>query len=244
MYGSKRRYRNRPRRYASKVRSVGKKRSYPMVKARRYTVPKTIALRGKWENPLRQRGLFKLRYADTDFDMSTTAGASYRTTYAFAGNGLYDPDTTGVGVQPYGYDQITTLFNIYRVYASQIKVRFFCEEATPKLVVTVFPAISTPTYLDPSDLRVMPLARQHVISNQEGINRGNFLKQYCSTYTLLRESSKDRDAQGATSSNPTAIWYWCVVADTSDTTGEITCSMDVQITYYVQLTKNMNVNES
>ena len=52
---------------------------------------------------------------------------SYRITAAqfhkvFSGNGLYDPDVSGVGHQPLGFDQWMTLYNRYRVYASRIVV--------------------------------------------------------------------------------------------------------------------------
>lgn len=42
----------------------------------------------------------------------------------FRANDLYDPDYTGVGHQPYGFDQLMTLYSHYTVLGSKIKVVF------------------------------------------------------------------------------------------------------------------------
>lgn len=42
---------------------------------------------------------------------------------AFRLNGLFDPDFTGVGHQPLGFDQMTPLYSLYRVYKVDINVR-------------------------------------------------------------------------------------------------------------------------
>ena len=46
---------------------------------------------------------------------TTGTGGIVGTTNTFRLNGLYDPDTTGVGHQPYGFDQITPFFSSYTV---------------------------------------------------------------------------------------------------------------------------------
>jgi len=42
--------------------------------------------------------------------------------YIFRGNSLYDPDYTGVGGQPYGHDQWSTIYASYIVLRSRIRV--------------------------------------------------------------------------------------------------------------------------
>ena len=44
--------------------------------------------------------------------------------YAFRANGLYDPDVTGTGHQPYGFDQYMVLYQRYKVLRSRITVSF------------------------------------------------------------------------------------------------------------------------
>ena len=50
---------------------------------------------------------------------TTTSG---RYTQTFRGNGLYDPDYSGVGHQPRGFDQWANLYQAYYVYKVQINI--------------------------------------------------------------------------------------------------------------------------
>jgi len=52
-----------------------------------------------------------LRYSDY-FQLTTTSGAV--STYVFAANGLYDPNITGTGHQPMGFDQLLQFYNHYQ----------------------------------------------------------------------------------------------------------------------------------
>lgn len=60
--------------------------------------------------------------------------------YVFRLNSLYDPNLTGVGHQPQGYDQMAQFYNTYRVYKVDIYVRvtaishtglYLCTAITP-----------------------------------------------------------------------------------------------------------------
>jgi hypothetical protein len=42
-------------------------------------------------------------------------------------NSIFDPDLTGTGHQPYGYDQLSALYNRYRVLSSSWKITFHAE---------------------------------------------------------------------------------------------------------------------
>ena len=44
--------------------------------------------------------------------------------YVFTANGLFDPNITGIGHQPRGFDQLKELFDHYHVVQSKIKVTF------------------------------------------------------------------------------------------------------------------------
>lgn len=248
MYGRRKRYVIRRRRAPN--RRVPKKSSRAMAAShpyRRKAVIPRSPFRSKWKSPLAQGALLKFKYADSDFDMSTTAGNSYRQYYTFGANNLFDPDQTGVGVQPYGFDPTCSLFGNYQVYASKIKVRFYtAENPVYKAVCTVIP--TTDIFLDwydPNDLRVTAKAKQHIISSQEGITRGHFINHYCTTSRVfIGCSSKDADFGALVTSNPTRGWYWAVFTDTTDMATEDTIFMDVQITYYAVMRKTTNNNES
>lgn len=62
----------------------------------------------------------KLRYSDS-VQMAPTATPS---NYFFHANGLFDPDETGSGHQPMGFDQYMALYDHYKVLGSKITVTF------------------------------------------------------------------------------------------------------------------------
>lgn len=76
----------------------------------------------------------KLRYCA---EITLDPAASTIAYHTFSANGLYDPDLTGTGHQPYGFDQLMALYNNYEVLSSRVR-------ATP---VSTAAADNTPGYL-------------------------------------------------------------------------------------------------
>jgi hypothetical protein len=62
----------------------------------------------------------RLHYYETGLDI--TSGTGTAGTYFFQANGAYDPNITGVGHQPMGFDQIMLFFTSYTVVASEVLV--------------------------------------------------------------------------------------------------------------------------
>lgn len=60
----------------------------------------------------------KLRYSTT-FQLTCTSGAA--ATYVFRANDLFDPDYTGTGHQPMGFDQMILFYNHFVVLSAKIK---------------------------------------------------------------------------------------------------------------------------
>lgn len=58
--------------------------------------------------PIPQRYITKMKYSEL---VSTNANGFY----AFNLNSIFDPNRTGIGHQPYGFDTLATLYNRYRV---------------------------------------------------------------------------------------------------------------------------------
>lgn len=68
--------------------------------------------------PIANRLITKLKYVDTVTIPLNIDGVGV---WEFRLNSLYDPDFSGGGHQPYGYDQLTTLYQQYRVFGARIK---------------------------------------------------------------------------------------------------------------------------
>jgi hypothetical protein len=84
----------------------------------------------------------ELSYADY-FSMNPTPGGPV--SYLFVCNGLFDPNFTGTGHQPYGFDQLMANYAHYQVLSSTIEVVLF-----PKALLVG--AQTTTTTLDPQIL--------------------------------------------------------------------------------------------
>lgn len=73
-----------------------------------------------------------LKYTDIFFVTVTTATAASQ---IFNLNSLFDPDRTGTGHQPYGFDQLAALYNRYRVLKCRWKIEFAAATASYNIVV-------------------------------------------------------------------------------------------------------------
>lgn len=228
-------------------RATYKRRTGRKLRPRRRYVNPSKGLRTKWTNPIPAGASVKLKYIDNAFNGST-ASPTYQKFYIFRGNSVFDPDYTGVGVQPYGYDQltpsiytwtqvkasaITLTWSIYSAAASQVKVFVFHNRAPTML------------YSDCSDLRVWPGCRYRIASKDNGFTRKNWIKAYCSTKKALMHAWNDKDVTSPYNATPVLAWYWFVVFDTSDVAETVSITFDVKITYYTKLIRaGENINES
>lgn len=64
--------------------------------------------------PFAQRYICKMKYAEVRTVTGPIGGGLAQ--YNWNLNSVFDPNLTGIGHQPYGYDQLVDLYNRYRVY--------------------------------------------------------------------------------------------------------------------------------
>lgn len=65
--------------------------------------------------------MVRLRYCE---EVSLNPSSTSYQGYVFTANGCYDPNVTGVGHQPSGFDQMMEYYDHYRVVGSKITVKF------------------------------------------------------------------------------------------------------------------------
>lgn len=191
----------------------------------------------------------KVRYQDTWFNMST-AGA-WQTVNVFSGNSPYDPDATGVGVQPYSWDQLAAFYNYYRCNAAKIVCTFYPSTpvtTTSKQAAIIFPlgSAAQPTNHSFPDLMQIAGAKMVQLSSGRLDNRPIVLKHYWSTKKAWRGvyNAKDNDFVAAMNTNPSQRWYFHVYTDSVDAATNATIYMDVRITYYVFLENRIPLAQS
>lgn len=78
-----------------------------------------------------RRYMTKLRYAENG--LSVNPGAGLVAEYIFRANDVFDPNQSGVGHQPRGFDQLMPLYNHFTVLGSKITVNV-CNEGNNEAV--------------------------------------------------------------------------------------------------------------
>lgn len=181
----------------------------------------------------------KVVYAET-FSLASTSGAIAN--QSFSGNSPYDPDSTGVGHQPYFYDQLTTIYNSYMCYGSKIEIIAGTNSSTDARMV-LRPSIPA-TAIGDIDLECeRPHAKCWYIK-PEGESRPRM--KYASTRRIFGTQNKtlDENFQAASSANPNNRWYWLIGMKPTDDSSTITCQMTVKITYYCRFFDRATVSSS
>lgn len=74
----------------------------------------------------------KLKYS-TDYTWATTLAFDQQ----YRLNSLFDPDFTGVGTQPTGFDQLSALYEKYRVWSCRYTIKFLERNTTGSKIVIV-----------------------------------------------------------------------------------------------------------
>lgn len=103
-------------------------------------------------HPIPQRYITKMKYSEF---ISTNANGNY----AFNLNSIYDPNRTGVGHQPYGFDQLAALYNRYRVIACGFRLHIAAGTGTSgqqSIQLAALPSNEPQTVLSISEWRENP----------------------------------------------------------------------------------------
>lgn len=247
-YGYSKRYRSRRTRSFRRTKRTGTSRTTRGYRRKgRYS--KVSPRRQLWKNPLPLRGFYRFKFQDSGYSL-TTAAVTFQSSMNFRLNSLYDPDPQIGGVQPYGFDQLCSangIYNFYRVYASKITIypRVQMNATTNwSLRVCVFPSKQGVTYTEFEDVCQIPGASY---ASFNSITNGKpKLKSYMSMKKLWGAPPIGSDFMAGYNANPSQISYWTVLADSSgmSTPAQVTGVFDVRITYYTELTRGDNVNES
>lgn len=113
--------------------------------------------------PVAKKHIVRLKYADV-FGFTVSAGST--SVQAMNLNSLFDPDRTGVGHQPYGFDQLAALFAHYRVFRTKWHIEF--AGSSDRLHATVIPVNALPVTTSYSNLMEQPLAINKALSFDGG----------------------------------------------------------------------------
>jgi len=132
--------------------------------------------------------------------------------YVFSANGCYDPDITGTGHQPYGFDQMMAMYNHYEVVESCIRVTPFSTQVTVPFVFCIKLDDNSVGTGTPELAMEMPMTASVAVSNYaNGTSRTQLYKKF-NQLSFWGTKSSDRETWGDVASNPVDQAYFVISA--------------------------------
>lgn len=102
--------------YRAKRRSTKKRRRFRRRSFLRTKGPGLVR-----SSPLPKKFKYQTKYVETQVNLDPGVGGT-TATHVFSLNSLYDPDVTGAGHQPIGFDQLMPLYDHYTVIGARVRV--------------------------------------------------------------------------------------------------------------------------
>lgn len=177
----------------------------------------------------------KFKYTDSKILNDNVGGVG--AIHVFSGNSLHDPDHTGIGGQPLGYDQWSAFYSKYMVYGAKIKCTFLSRSnlaSTGNLCVTVVPQPSVPsvTY-SPIDIIQHPYSKYKYLTQGDGSRGVSTITTYMSAKKMFGINQLDTTDHGAiVGGDPSDRWFYGIQAIAMDGTSTLSVQVLVEITYY------------
>lgn len=167
---------------------------------------------GTYNTPLPQSQKATHRYA-TSFNLDPSTGGVLAK-HVFSANGMYDPDITGSGHQPNGFDQLATLYNHYTVVGSKITIQCFNYDSAQTQIAGLSTLADSTGFTGDIFQYVEQGKSKYVTMGQKGADRSKKLVTTFSTKKFFRKSNvmDEDDLKGDDTQNPTEQAYYHVVA--------------------------------
>ncbi len=151
--------------------------------------------------------------------------------YVFRANSGFDPNQTGSGSQPVGWDNLLAFYNASFGVGSRININVINGTTVP-VQFGVAPTIASTTISSYDNMKIY--GRQTVFGYADGTTRGSSsVKAIQNEVTTLRFFNQpfDRDFVAAGQALPSKNLFWSIVFQTSDQTTLISLSFQVEIFY-------------
>lgn len=164
----------------------------------------------------------RLRYAAT-INLNPTASGD-PVFYAMCANGMYDPDYTGVGHQPMGFDQWMSAYNHFQVDSSSISVRWIptsADSVAPGIFGVILDDDQVPPYIGGDYYTLLETGRTGHASYGlvEGIGKGKnpMVRKTFNAKRFFGSKFIEGDLKyaGNTGTNPTETAFFHIWACTS-----------------------------
>lgn len=223
-----------PKRKRSRKNVGRRKRSF---KRRRQRLTLVRNPRGIFAKTFKQ----SFRYVDTvTLDPGVGDAIAY---HSFSANGMYDPDITGVGHQPMGFDQLVGITHVnYVVIGSRIKCTFMSQSDNAGIgtayVGVLRSKFSTPISTSINDVMESKQTRVYTMTSADA-NQKKIVSSKMNVGKFLgTKVMQEDDTAGSVGANPAEQAYYVVFA-ASNNLGTDPASIQVLIELeYIAVLKN------
>lgn len=158
--------------------------------------------------PLAASTIRTLRYAG-QFSINSPVGTAGG--YVFSANGLYDPDISGTGHQPYGFDQMMAMYNHYEVLSSCIRVTAFNTLETVGFFIGIKVDDNSTSTGDAELILEQPYWNAKPILSNQGARAIQVYNQF-DAKKFFGDKSGDRATWGDVAANPQDQAYYIIAA--------------------------------
>jgi len=175
-----------------------------------------------------------------------TTGAVLAGGYVFTCNGLYDPNITGVGHQPMGFDQMMLFYEHYTVTEAEITVNFYNNDVDDAVMVGVLIAPDATIETVFSKLNENGMLTKHWLTPSGGHDpKCSFkLKADVSKINGRKGIVGDDLFRGDSASNPTEQTYFHLFAYNQTTVNAVNVVFEVLINYKAKFTEPRKLIQS
>lgn len=178
----------------------------------------------------------KLFYCENGIGSTSSAGLC--TTYFFSANGMFDPNVTGTGHQPMGFDQMMLMYEQYSVTSAKISVTFVNASASNILD-------SVGLYLSPDTTNITVISRLlengnivwttlmpvFLIGSVKTLSLEVDIATYFGKNLNKRAITLDSDLYGTAAANPNEQCYFGLLSFDPTGTNVVTTDFVVEIEY-------------
>lgn len=182
----------------------------------------------------------------SDFGRAVDPGLASIASYVYSLNGLYDPDITGVGGQPTGFDQYMALYAKYTVLKAKVTCQFMNTDTGYAQVAGCNVAGLSTTSNDPAVyLRNNNMGYKAVETYQSGNATGSFSFEVDIAQLANCNIWTDDAFSGLVSANPANQWYLIIWNGASDgASNPSSCLWQVKIEYLAAFREPINAANS
>lgn len=233
---------------------LGKKRKYVVAASRKTskrrvmssTTPFKIFKNPKL--PFPGKMTVNLQYFD---DVSVNPGVGTPASYVLSANGCFDPNVSGAGHQPRGFDQYMGIYERYTVNYCTIRVIGAANDITAQNSIgflAVLPLNSTPLSLsqlndifEQVDCKYAVFGTNSAIGNLPEVTNYVNIKQFLGKKDLIDDDACSGDATG----NPDDQVYFHIFYGTTSTAADLSnCNMMISMTYNVTFSRPRDIGRS